>query len=67
MAVGVSAKKQTEGLYIYICDSGGSFITIADAFGIANMLPGMQPGQTDNIIEKSWNLTGDFIRLKISD
>ena len=55
------AKQQPEGVYLYINDSGERFITIVDAFGIANMLPWMQPGQTDNIIEKSWNLTGDFI------
>ena len=61
------AKQQPEGVYLYINDSGERFITIVDAFGIANLLPWMQPGQTDNIIEKSWNLTGDFIRLKISD
>ena len=61
------AKQQPEGVYLYINDSGERFITIVDAFGIANMLPWMQPGQTDNIIEKSWTLTGDCIRLKISD
>ena len=54
------AKQQPEGVYLYINDSGERFITIVDAFGIANMLPWMQPGQTDNIIEKSWNLTGDL-------
>ena len=61
------AKQQPEGVYLYINDSGERFIAIIDAFGMANMLPWMQPGETDNIIEKSWNLTGDFIKLRISE
>ncbi|KEJ92551.1 hypothetical protein [Synergistes jonesii] len=61
------AKQQPEGVYLYINDGGERFITIVDAYGIANMLPWKQRGETDNIIEKSWNLSGDFIRLKISD
>ena len=59
------AKQQEEGVYLYIADSGERYIAVVDAFGVANMIPWGQPGQTDNIIEKSWNLTGDFIRLKI--
>ncbi|MCR5335786.1 MAG: hypothetical protein K6E42_04455 [Synergistes sp.] len=61
------AKQQPEGVYLYINDSGERFIAIVDAYGIANMLPWKQQGVTDNILEKSWNLSGDFIRLKISD
>ena len=61
------SKQQPEGVYLYINDSGERFIAIIDAFGMANMLPWMQPGETDNIIEKSWNLTGDFIKLRISE
>ena len=61
------AKQQPEGVYLYINDSGERFTRIGAAYGIAIMQPLMEPGQTDNIIEKSWNLTGDFIRLKISD
>ncbi|MFR5879815.1 MAG: hypothetical protein ACLUEQ_02835 [Cloacibacillus evryensis] len=38
------AKQQPEGVYLYINDSGERFIAIIDAFGMANMLPWMQPG-----------------------
>ena len=61
------AKQQPEGVYLYVDDGGSRFIAVVDAFGVANMLPWKQPGETDNIIEKSWNLQGEFIRLKISD
>lgn len=67
MEASFMAKQQAEGVYLYINESGERFITVVDAFGMANMLPWMQPGNTDNIIEKSWNLTGDFIKLKISE
>lgn len=61
------AMQQAEGVYIYIDDSGAKFIAVVDAFGMANMIPWKQPGETDNLLEKSWNLQGDFIKLKISD
>ena len=61
------AKQQPEGVYLYINDSGERFIAIVDGYGMANMLPWMQGGLTDNVIEKSWNLTGDFVKLKISE
>lgn len=61
------AKQQLEGVYLYIDDSGSRFIAVVDAFGAANMLPWKQPGETANILEKSWNLQGEFIRLCISD
>lgn len=60
------AKQQPEGVYLYIDDSGARFIAIVDAFGTANMLPWKQPGEFASIQEKSWNLQGEFIRLKIS-
>lgn len=61
------AKQQPEGVYLYIDDSGSRYIAVVDGFGAANMLPWKQPGETNNILEKSWNLQGEFIRLKISD
>ncbi|MEG1501834.1 MAG: hypothetical protein RRZ70_03685 [Synergistaceae bacterium] len=61
------AKQQPEGVYLYIDDSGSRFIAIVDAFGEANMLPWKQHGETANIIEKSWNLQGQFIELQISN
>jgi hypothetical protein len=61
------AKQQSEGVYLYIDDSGARYIAVVDAFGAANLLPWKQPGETGNILEKSWNLSGEFIRLKISD
>lgn len=61
------AKQQPEGVYLYINESGERFIAIVDGYGMANMLPWMQPGETDNIIEKSWNLNGDFVKLMTSD
>ncbi len=61
------AKQQPEGVYLYIDESGARFIAAVDAYGMANMLPWMQGGLTDNVIEKSWNLNGDFIKLKISE
>lgn len=61
------AKQQPEGVYLYVDDGGSRFIAVVDAFGVANMLPWKQPGETDNIIEKSWNLQGDFIKLSISE
>lgn len=60
------AKQQPEGVYLYVDDSGAKFIAVVDAYGEANMIPWKQPGETDNIIEKSWNLQGQFIELKIS-
>ena len=60
------AKQQQEGVYLYIDDSGARFITVVDAFGEANMIPWKQPGETGKIIEKSWNLQGQFIKLTIS-
>ncbi|MDO4987649.1 MAG: hypothetical protein Q4E17_01260 [Synergistes sp.] len=59
------AKQQPEGVYLYIDDIGQRFIAIVDAYGNTNMLPWKQQGKTDNVIEKSWNLSGDFVRLKI--
>ena len=64
---GIMAKQQPEGVYLYIDDSGSRFIAVVDAFGVANMLPWKQPGEFSSIQEKSWNLQGEFIRLKISD
>lgn len=61
------AKQHPEGVYLYIDDSGSRFIAVVDPFGVANMLPWKQPGESSNIQEKSWNLQGEFIRLKISD
>jgi len=61
------AKQQPEGVYLYINESGERFIAIVDAFGMANMLPWKQPGETASVQEKSWNLQGDFIRLKVSE
>lgn len=61
------AKQQPEGVYLYINENGERFIAVVDAYGIANMLPWMQGGLTGNILEKSWNLTGDFVKLRISD
>ena len=60
------AKQQPEGVYLYIDDSGARFIAVVDAFGEANMIPWKQQGEKDNIIEKSWNLQGQFIKLTIS-
>ena len=60
------AKQQPEGVYLYVDDSGAKFISVVNAYGEANMIPWKQPGETDNIIEKSWNLQGQFIELKIS-
>ena len=61
------AKQQPEGVYLYLDDSGARFITVVDSFGEANMIPWKQPGETDNIIEKSWNLQGQFIKLSITN
>ena len=61
------AKQQPEGVYLYIDDSGARFITVVDSLGEANMIPWKQPGETDNIIEKSWNLQGQFIKLSITN
>ena len=61
------ARQQPEGVYLYIDDSGARFITVVDSFGEANMIPWKQPGETDNIIEKSWNLQGQFIKLSITN
>lgn len=61
------AQQQPEGVYLYIDDSGARYITIVDALGHANMLPWKQPGETASIQEKSWNLQGQFIKLKIAD
>ena len=61
------AKQQPEGVYLYVDDSGARYVTVVDAFGMANMLPWKQPGETGNILEKSWNLQGEFIKLRISD
>lgn len=60
------ANQQPEGVYLYIDDGGSRFIAVIDAFGEANMIPWKQPGEKYNIIEKSWNLQGQFIRLTIS-
>lgn len=63
----MAAKQQPEGVYLYVDDSGSRFIAVVDAFGEANMIPWNQPGgEKSNIIEKSWNLQGQFIELKIS-
>lgn len=59
------AKQQPEGVYLYIDDSSARYIAVVDAFGMANMLPWKQPGETDNVLEKSWNLRGEFVRLGI--
>ena len=61
------AKQQPEGVYLYVDDSGARYVAVVDAFGMANMLPWKQPGETGNILEKSWNLQGEFIKLRISD
>lgn len=61
------AKQQPEGVYLYIDDSGARFITVVDSFGEANMIPWKQPGETDNVVEKSWNLQGQFIKLSITN
>lgn len=59
------ANQRPEGVYLYISDGGERFIAVVDAFGTANMIPWKQPGQTENVIEKSWNLTGDFVKLGV--
>lgn len=58
------AEKQSEGVYLFVDQSGYRYIAVVDAFGTANMLPWRQPGETTYIQEKSWNLQGEFIRLK---
>ena len=60
------AKQQDEGVYLYIDDGGSRYIAVVDAFGEANMIPWKQPGETANVLEKSWNLQGQFIKLTIS-
>ena len=52
------AKQQPEGVYLYIDDGGSRYIAVVDPFGEANMIPWKQPGETANVIEKSWNLQG---------
>lgn len=60
------AQQQPEGVYLYIDDSGARYIAVVDPFGTASMLPWKQPGETDSIQEKSWNLQGQFVRLKVA-
>ncbi len=60
------ARQREEGIYLYIAPDGSRFIAIIDAYGMANMLPWKQPGETDNVIEKSWNLQGDFVKLSVA-
>lgn len=60
------AQQQPEGVYLYIDDGGTRYIAIVDALGQANMLPWKQPGEMEHLQEKSWNLQGQFIKLKIS-
>lgn len=61
------AKQQPEGVYLFIAETGERFVAVVDNFGIANMIPWRQPGNTDALLEKSWNLRGDFIRLKVAE
>jgi len=61
------AEQQAEGVYIYIDESGARYVAIVNAFGEANMLPWKQQGQTEFLCEKTWNLNGDFIKLKIAE
>ena len=61
------AKQQPEGVYLFIDESGTRYIAIVDALGVANLLPWKQPGETSNILERSWNLQGEFIRLKVAE
>lgn len=60
------AQQQPEGVYLFIDDSGVRYIAVVDALGTANMLPWKQPGETTCVQEKSWNLLGQFIRLKVA-
>lgn len=60
------AMQRQEGVYLYIDDSGARYIAVVDAFGETNMIPWKQQGETDNIVAKSWNLQGQFIKLTIS-
>lgn len=60
------AQQQPEGVYLYIDDSGARYIAVIDAFGTANMLPWKQPGEAACVQEKSWNLQGQFIKLKVA-
>lgn len=60
------AQQQPEGVYLFIDDSGARYIAVVDALGTANMLPWKQPGETTCVQEKSWNLLGQFIRLKVA-
>lgn len=60
------AQQQPEGVYLYIDDSGARYIAVVDAFGTANMLPWKQPGETTSVQEKSWNLQGQFVKLKVA-
>lgn len=61
------AQQQPEGVYIYIDDNGARFVALVDAYGEANMLPWKQQGQMEPLCEKTWNLNGDFIKLKIAE
>ena len=61
------SQQQPEGVYLYISENGSRYIAVVDAFGMANMLPWKQPGETQAILERSWNLAGDFVKLKIAD
>jgi len=61
------AQQQPEGVYLYIDESGARYIAIVDALGQANMLPWKQPGEAEHVQEKSWNLQGQFIKLRVSN
>ncbi len=61
------AEQQSEGVYLYINENGARFVAVVDAFGMANMIPWKQPGETEAVLEKSWNLQGEFLRLKIAE
>lgn len=61
------AQQQPEGVYIYISESGARYVAVVDGFGMANMIPWKQPGETEAVLERSWNLNGEFLRLKIAE
>ncbi len=61
------AQQQPEGVYLYINENGARYVAVVDAFGMANMIPWKQPGEVEPVLEKSWNLSGEFIKLKIAE
>ena len=61
------AQQQPEGVYLYINENGARYVAVVDSFGVANMIPWKQPGEIEPVVEKSWNLRGEFIRMKIAE